>query len=250
MKLRTFGILTLTALPVLSSSAFAEDGSQWGLGVGAGYSSSFYDGKDNDTSALPLVYFDNSWVRFSGTTLDIKIKDEDNLTLTLRAKAALGDGYDSGDSSKLRGMDDRDGGLWVGPHMAYEFGQNTLSLDVLGDASGNSEGWQSTLGYEYNIQLSERLSITPSAKLSYLNSDYVNYYYGVKTSEARADRQAYNPGASWTYGAGVDVGFYLTRHQRLNFSMGVDAAADEIKDSPIVDDDTVMHAGFSYLYLF
>lgn len=247
MKLYPLASLALLTLPLVGH---ADDQTHWGLGIGAGYSSSVYKGKDNDYSALPLIYFDNSWLHVSGTTLDIKASNSDALDITLRAKVALGDGYDSSDSSRLRGMDDRDGGVWVGPHMAYHVGQSTLDLDVLANASGNSDGWQSNASLEYDIPMSERLSVTPSVHLSYLNSDYVNYYYGVKSSEARADRPRYSADASWTYGAEVNVGFFLTQHQKLNFSTGVDAVGDEIKDSPIVDGSTSTHASLSYFYLF
>jgi outer membrane protein len=78
----------------------------------------------------------------------------------------------------------------------------------------------------------------------------VDYYYGVRASEATAARPAYQ-GDSLT---AVDVGLRLEYSPATRHSLFLDVSAKRfggsIKDSPLVERVTQSFVGFGYLYRF
>lgn len=101
-----------------ASAAEAED-SQWGLGVGAASSLQPYKGVDRDTQGLPLIYFENEYVRVFGPTAAIKlpgvdISDSQQLDFSIVGEYDFS-GYDDDDARILEGMSDRKGGFWGAP---------------------------------------------------------------------------------------------------------------------------------------
>lgn len=99
--------------PELAAKEAQPASSQWGLGIGAGYTTKAYRDFDNKVSPLPLVLYENRYISFFGTTLDAKLPSAGPVSFRLRAKYSM-DGYEAKDSPFLSGMEERKGGCgWV-----------------------------------------------------------------------------------------------------------------------------------------
>lgn len=223
-----------------------ENTSHWGLGLGAGAKGLPYKGDRTKITPVPLIYFDNNRVHLLGTTVDLTIANWHGIRYTLRGKFSLGDGYQQSDAPILNGMASRHGAFWYGPAIAWHTGFGVFSGDYL---TSGSKGQRAELTFGKSFDLGD-FSVFPHLGLEWLGSRYVDYYYGVRASEARADRSAYTGDATWNTSVGARFGYRLTEHQRLILDIGVSHLGSGITDSPLVGKRYMSEAAFGYLYKF
>lgn len=244
----------LTALlPLASQAQGPRDGdaaadSQWALGIAVMPEHKPYRDFDNKTRVWPLLTFENRWVRVFGPGVEFKLGRSGPLSYGLTVGYA-GDGYKASDSPVLAGMDKRRSGIWVGGRLGLQAGWASFSADWTADAANHSQGQRLRLGAERRFQLGE-FGLTPRLTATWLDSSYINYYYGVKGSEATASRPAYTAGATVNTELGLRMDYRLAPQQVLFADVGVVALGDAIKGSPLVDRSTVPELRLGYLYRF
>jgi outer membrane protein len=224
----------------------ATNVTHWGLGGGVSIGASPYRGYGSKVEPFPLVYFEDKWVRLLGTTIDLKLGNWDGVSVALRGKFDLGDGYRQSDAPILNGMENRNGAFWYGPALAWRSAFGTLSADYL---LGGNKGQRAGLDYSKTFHI-DSFSLTPHVGVEWLSNKYVDYYYGVRSSEARPGRPAYSGRASWNTSLGTRVDYNLTKHQRLLLDVGVSHLGGGITDSPLVGRRYVPDVAVGYIYQF
>ena len=229
--------------------AAADESTRWGLGAGVGVSQSPYKSYGTQVSPIPIIYVENKWVRILGPNIDGKLGSIDNFSFTMRARAALGEGYKSSDSTIFHGMNKRSGGVWLGPTVSWDSPIAYLSAEILGDASGNSKGAQATLSASKSYNFGD-FEVTPRIATTWLSSNYVNYYYGVGISEAASDRIAYKGKSTVNLDLGVRANYKIDIHQSVLLGIGIQQLGDGITNSSLVDRSTVSELMAGYVYRF
>lgn len=224
----------------------ATNVTHWGLGAGVGVESAPYKGYGTKFSPLPLLLFDDKWVHLLGTTLDLKVGTWSNVSIALRGKFAIGDGYKESDAPILNGMQKRNGAFWFGPSMEWRTAFGTLSGDFL---TGGNKGQTANIDFGKSFDYG-KFEFEPHAGVEWLSRKYVDYYYGVRPSEVRAGRQAYNGKSSVNMSLGMRVDYKFTPHQSVILDVGVSHLGNGITDSPLVGKRFVPEARFGYLYQF
>lgn len=249
------------ALGVLASpAAWAQDGStpggtsgtgaasQWGLGLGVAVDRAPYRDFDDKVQGLPLIYFENRWVSVLGPSLDVKLPSAGPVSLRMRARYA-GEGYEAEDSPYLTGMDERKASFWVGGAAIWRTGLANVSGEWLGDASGHSKGQRIKLQVDRRFQQGA-FDFTPRLAAHWADSKYVDYYYGVKSSEALPQRRAYQGDASVNLELGLRVGYAIAPRQSMFLDISTTHLGSGIKDSPLVDRSSTTGLRLGYLYRF
>ncbi|KAG8150166.1 MipA/OmpV family protein [Burkholderia catarinensis] len=224
----------------------ATNVTHWGLGAGVGIEPSAYKGDGSRVLPLPLIYFDNKWVQAFGTTVDLKIGNWSGVSVALRGQFSVFDGYKGSDAPILNGMENRKGALWYGPALSWDTGFGTLSGTFL---LGGNKGERAKIGFEKAFAFGQ-FSITPHVGVEWLGNKYVDYYYGVRPSEARAGRAAYSAGSAVNVSAGSRIDYRPTEHQTIFLDVGVSRLGDGITDSPLVGRRFVPEARIGYMYRF
>jgi outer membrane protein len=237
-----------------AASADQPEGSAWGLGVGAVSSQQPYKGIDRDSEVLPLIYFENEYLRVFGPTAEIKlpgleISDTQQLDFSLVGEYDFS-GYDDDDARILEGMSDRKGGFWAGAKVEWRNDLADVSAEWLGDVSGNSKGQRFTLGLERSWRIGEHIMLTPRLAAIWQDEKYVDYYFGVRENEARIDRAAYDGKSGINTEFGVRGNYMFDDHHSVFLDLKATSLANEIKDSPLVDQSTENSVLFGYLYRF
>lgn len=237
-----------------AASADQPEGSAWGLGVGAVSSQQPYKGIDRDSEVLPLIYFENEYLRVFGPTAEIKlpgleISDTQQIDFSLVGEYDFS-GYDDDDARILEGMSDRKGGFWAGAKVKWRNDLADLSAEWLGDVSGNSKGQRFTLGLERSWRIGEHIMLTPRLAAIWQDEKYVDYYFGVRENEARIDRAAYDGKSGINTEFGVRGNYMFDDHHSVFLDLKATSLANEIKDSPLVDQSTENSVLFGYLYRF
>lgn len=251
--LRT-GIIAIALLCSSASQANGESarGDQppesWGLGVMASTSQKPYRGMDAKSEGWPMLTYENRWIRVFGPGLDLKLGKTGPVSYALTSSISR-EGYRDSDSSYLDGMDERKGGVWLGGRVMWAAGFANLSAAWRADASGHSDGQKLTLGMERRFAF-DKLGFTPRVKATWLDSKYVDYYYGVSAFEARSNRPQYAGDSTVNKELGLRVDYRLTPAHTVFLDTSVTALGSAIKDSPLVERRSIGEARLGYLYRF
>lgn len=235
--------------------AFAQDGerasadaSSWGVGLAVMRENKPYRDFDDRTRALPMLSYENRWVRVLGPGVELKLGQAGPLAYGLSARYA-DDGYESGDSPALAGMSERKASFWLGGRASLRTDIATVNAEWSGDVSGHSKGQKFKLGLERRFGFGA-LGVTPSLSATWLDRKFVQYYYGVEAAEATATRAAYAPGSTVNTRVGLRLDYLLAPQHLLFGDLGVESLGRAIEDSPLVDRRTVPEVRFGYVYRF
>jgi outer membrane protein len=202
------------------------------------------------STVIPLVGYLGERLTWLGPYLNYRLRDADdagdgfdvNLTAALRFQ---GFSYD-GDDPRLVGLADRDVALDVGGSIA----RDGVKLELMADVTGTHDGFELALSYAHDLRLNRRTTLTLSGNVAWLSENLIDYYYGVSPQEATPTRAAYAASAGTNIGVGANLNVFITRQWMLMARARVTALADDITDSPIVEDDYETSAMFGIVYRF
>jgi len=243
------GLLSLRVANA-EDAGFAEHADKnyyWGLGVAGALQRKAYTDIDDDTMVLPLIYFENRWVRFFGGSLDLKLPAPSPIEFSLAARYSR-DGYEASDSRFLAGMEEREGSAWVGAAAKWSNPIADVSIEWVADPMSNSEGQQVKLELAHGFAAG-KFEFTPHAGATWMDSKFVDYYYGVTTAEARAGRPQYTGESTTNVEAGLRISYSIP-HQSFFVDINAEILGQEIEDSPIVDQSSQGRVVLGYLYVF
>jgi outer membrane scaffolding protein for murein synthesis (MipA/OmpV family) len=247
------GLLTLAAV-LAPSVALAQEvpltrgESRWGLGLAVDVQQEAYRDMGNDTQGIPLIYFENYWVRVMGPGVELKLPPAGPVSFRLKARYSL-DGYEASDSPALAGMAKRGDGVWIGGQATWHTPFVNLSAELMGDASSHSGGRQFKLQADRRFA-SGKFSFTPRLAAVHLDQEYVGYYYGVNASEVTPGRSQYGGESTVNLEVGLRIDYALSPKQNVFFDLRSTRLGDGIKDSPLVDRSSQTGLRVGYLYRF
>lgn len=240
-------------------AAFADDSdiqqdATWGIGLGMASTQKAYIDVDREYTPIPLLHYENKYLRFFGTTLEAKLP---NLTLNDTQKLRFGliarydgAGYDPDDSWALAGMDKRKGGFWAGARVEWRNDLVNLHAEWTHDISGHSKGQSVRLGADRTWRLSERITLTPRIGATWHDDKYVDYYYGVRAHEVLAWRPAYEGKSGIDTEVGVQGVYQFNKRHSLIVDLKLSRLSSNAKDSPLVDRSTENRVFLGYMYRF
>jgi MipA family protein len=266
---RTSTRLTCFAMTLLAATAAgaAQDGRSgddddgdeaksysWGLGIGGMSQQQPYTDIDRDNMVLPLIYFENRWVELLGPNLNFKLPElewgeDQELEFAVGIEFDF-NGYEAKDAPILNGMAERKEGLLAGVSTEWSNPFVNVSAAWMVDVSGEHDGQRASFGLERSFQLGERFMVTPGAAATYMDKKYANYYYGVRSVEARAGRPAYLVDSTVNAEFSLRTDYMINPRQMLFVELEYTALGSEIKDSPLVDDSGETEIFLGYLYRF
>lgn len=146
-------------------------------------------------------------------------------------------------------MDDRKGSFWAGGAAIWKNNIANVSAELLGDASGNSKGSRFKLQVDRRFEMGS-FGLTPRLGVEWYDSKFVDYYYGVKASEAVVGRSAYQGKSSNGVEAGLRIDYSPARQHNLYLDFGITQFGSAIKDSPLVEKANQSTVSLGYLYKF
>ncbi len=141
---------------------------------------------------------------------------------------------------------DRDYTVDGGIEYLYHWENSDLQIQLLTDISNKHNGQEIWLSWTAPKQLG-RWKLLPSVGVNWKSSDAANYYYGVKASESSPVLPAYQVGSAANIFGRLAVNYSLDIHWKIISVIQYEKLANEITDSPIVEDDYV-RTGFVGLY--
>lgn len=221
-----------------------------GVGVGAiAQSSPYRDADSARVQAIPAVTYIGERIQILGPMAQAGLVDWRKARLAATARYRLG-AYDEDDSHFLDGMGDRKDSLFGG--LALQ-GLLPAGVKVSGgyehDVLDRVGGGFGRLGVRRGFQLG-RISASPNAGLNWLSAELAGHEFGVTAAEARAGREPYRPGNAVNAELGLGITAEWAGAWRIIVSGSVEFLAHELRESPLVEKDWVVHGFAAANYTF
>ncbi|WP_191602938.1 MipA/OmpV family protein [Marinomonas algicola] len=232
---------------LMSTSSLAADFSATVGGIVMGQEN-YIIGEDSEVELLPYVSLE-----YGMLTLD-----EDGLALTFEidGKSAVSAGlsqrssvFERKDNKVLKHFDKRDTATELTVNWIKSFDEGDVSFAVAGDVSNTHDGYEVMLGLSKQIPSFGGLVI-PSVELSLQSEALVDYYYGVKDSEATSSIASYKAKESLSAGLSVAYKYRFSESWSAFSHVGWTYLGSGISDSPIVKKDNVWLAVIGGMYTF
>ena len=210
---------------------------------------SLYRGSDRDSDLQPQFRYDSQFFYLQSDRIGLKLEAEGTrYELFLRRRT---EGFASNlVPESMTGMEKRAGGDDLGIAGRFRLGAGAVYAEAMRNVSEESEGVEVRLGYRYERWWHGRLRWRPYVTLAWRDAKLNNYYYGVRTEEATADRPAYDPGAGLNLELGALAAYRLTERWQVLAGAGVTRWSSGVSDSPVVDNGTQFYAMLGLLYGF
>jgi len=243
----------LVFLLFFSSFLFANEKQKVTIGAGAYIQSQPYKGADDFLLPSPVIFYDNGivyarWSRFGVYFLGEKKEDYAwGFSLTVQPRTL---GYKPSDSPYLLGMQERKSTLEGGLAFSASYQKSKyIEIMLLADMLNNYNSWvaRAEIGDKYELG---KFTFYPSLILLYEPSKFVDYYYGVKTTEATIFRPQYTAGSGLQYGAQTYIKYPFTKELSALVNLRYDRIPSSAKNSPLVDKGYIYSGLFSLIYTF
>jgi MipA family protein len=250
-------ILMILLSLLICSAAIAEDNSQTSktdpnsmllVGPGAWITVEPYKGMHTTVYPIPMVVAVSAPFYYFIDTAGCRLFSDSNMTFDLIGKIRT-DGYNADNSDDFDGMHDRHMSFDIGGEFGISGDWGNLYARILTDALAQHDGQEFRITYAKEFKF-ELLKIKPSVGFALLSSNLADYYYGVRNSEARPGRPAYDPGESVNWFVGLNANYQLNDDWTLFTSITYYWLDDNIRDSPIVDRNYTMSILAGAMYRF
>lgn len=223
-------------VPVLAQGPPGGGGGvQWSLGVGVISAPRPYVGAENSTTVIPLLELTYERFFVQGIRLGYRLTEPGPFSLAVIAGPRFL-GYDESDSPFLEGMAARRESIDVGLSAAWNRRRWGVAGHVRRDVTGHSDGTQAGVDvFLRRAAWGGRLRLQPALGVEWLDGSTVDYYYGVRPSEALAERPAYRGTSTTNLSLGLLATYRIDRRIALVTLLRGSLLGDGAADSPIVD---------------
>ena len=258
MKFKTiFAPLTLSLLSAISVIAIDKARAQqpyqlqdsgWFWGFGLGVVEQVYDGFDRRVIPLPVIGYNGEKLKVFGPFVRYEFLQMDKTMVSFQTAPRF-NGYEELDSPVFDGMEKRKDSLDIGLGLRHEADRWIFDVSSMHDALSRSGGYE-LKGSIARIYPVGSFFVAPSLGLSYLDSNNVDYYYGVRDSEATATRSAYKGEEALNTTAGISFITPAFFNGQTRLTIAHTWFDSSIADSPLTDKDTTLGITLAFAHSF
>jgi outer membrane protein len=217
-------------------------------GIALSYSDEIYKGVDNSVNLWPIIGYSGDRLKVYGPLVSYRLTKAGHLELSALLKPRF-NGFDDSDSIIFQGMSKRRSSIDIGLGMNYQINDWKFRVSGTHDLLDRSDGSEviTTVGRTFRVG---PLFIEPNIGLNYLDSNHVDYYYGVSPSEATVNRPQYfgNSALNTTLGIDFATPIFFGGFSRLG--IGYTWLDTSIVDSSLTDSDTSLKFTYSFTKFF
>ena len=225
----------LLSLLLTSTAAHADGGfpggRSWAVGLGVATSPSPFIDHQTETLPFPLVVYQGERFRALGAGMSYRLLGSIWGSLDLTAIPRF-EGFDPKAGSALDGMKERKGTLELGADLTF----GPLSLAVSQDAAGVHQGQEASLSFGVPWH-GKRWELISSLGIKWKSANLVDYYYGVRETEANANRPSYEGSSAFALTSDLTLTSQVSWNWLLFASVQGERLPSAITGSPIVEDE-------------
>jgi outer membrane protein len=242
------GRLLATALVLAPATAFSQDRPDgWSLGLSVLGDTNPYLGQDADVIPLPLVSYRQGPFEASTNGLSYTFLNTGPLQLTAAARPRFS-GLISTDGPELDGIDRRVTGD-LALEAQYDIGRFYGRAAIRQEFTGEHDGQEARLRFGARQRFGT-VGLDLAAGAAWQNGDLSRYVWGVDADETAPGRAAYDPGSVVVPFVSFAARYQISENWSLLGTLRADFLSDDITDSPIIEDDTLIAGGIGFVFRF
>ncbi|WP_425091202.1 MipA/OmpV family protein [Tropicimonas sp. S265A] len=246
---RLVAALALVAPTVALAQDAPREGRQdgWSLGLLVIGDTNPYLGQDEDILPLPLISFRQGPFAVSTEGVEYSFLESGPWRLTAAARPRFS-GLISTDGDQLDGIDrEVTGDLAL--EAQYDIGRFYARGALRQEFTGEHDGQEARLRFGARQRLGT-VGLDWSAGAAWQSGDLSRYIYGVDTDEVAPGRPTYDPGSVVVPFVSLSARYQINESWSLLGSLRGDFFSDDITDSPIIEDDTLVSGGVGFVFRF
>lgn len=224
------------------------------VGIGYGKTSEVYKGVDKGYT-LPFIDFeyDKYFIKSSTANtfqLGYNVVKDDIYTFSIYALPLGGYKVKASDLDVgYQTVKDRDHKLMLGTQLKVY--NSSYDVETSVKFEGGEEGGTAVLSLNKPYVVNYNFVLIPSVNLSYYNSSYVDYYFGVSGSELGGKLNSkYDGESAYSFGVNLTGNYKMTDSISILGFVGLNKLSNEISDSPLVENSTIYMCGAGIVYTF
>ena len=217
-------------------------------GAALGIQREIYKDFDRRIVFFPILGYRGEKLQVYGPFISYSVLSEGSIEFLVQAKPRFA-GYDESDSDVFEGMEDRKPTLDFGLGLNYEKDSWKIEVSSLHDVLDRSNGTELSTKISKTFRVGP-VSVEPAIGLSYLDSKFVDYYYGVEASEATTDRPEYDADSAINTTLGVTFGTAVFLGGFTRLGVENDWLDSSLTDSPLTDTDNNLRVFLSFTKFF
>jgi outer membrane protein len=202
-------------------------------GLALGLNKEIYKGVDNQVIAFPLIGYRGKNLNVFGPFMNYRLGEFGHFEFSAQSKLQL-NGFDESDSEFFKGMADRRSSLDIGLGLSYKKDHFKTDLSLMRDVLDRSNGSELSVKFSKTYYAGP-IFIAPSLGLKFLDSNYVDYYYGVGASEVSVNRSMYQGDAAINTILGLSIATPIFFSGFTRISLENTWYDSTINNSPLVD---------------
>jgi len=227
----------------------AQNALKWSLGAGFIASPRPYVGTNARVFPIPSLSLEYKRWFFQGIRGGYSFVKSDRFTANLFAQARFR-GLEPEDSPFLTGMEERKKSMDAGLEFIYSGRPVGFRASFLTDTLGRSKGQEVSLLAVSGVPLGRRGIILVGIGPRWLSQNRVDYYYGVRESEATPERPAYTAQATWNLDINVTAIINVSSKWSFVAILNREGLGSSIRNSPIVERSSAYGLVTSLSYSF
>lgn len=204
-------------------------------GVGLLLNREIYKGYERREVLLPMLGYRGEKLTVFGPFVSYEVLKSGALEFQVHARPRF-QGFDESDSDVFAGMEEREFSMDLGFGLEYAQDDLKFELSSLNDVLDRSNGTELELGLSKVFRRGP-LFIEPGLGISYLDSQHVDYYYGVSENEVNGFRARYEGDDAINTNLGISFMTPIFLEGLTRFGIEHTWFDSEIADSPLVEDD-------------
>jgi outer membrane protein len=222
------------AIDKQTETAIPRTGNLYGLGIGVLPATS--GSNELRTMVLPVIQA-SFGERFYINALraGVWLVDSDDRRLRFGLAADARSGWDADDSTRTKGMHDRDFSVDVGPALRWQTDYGTLNAQWGFDSGGASKGQSVQVQFVRTLIRGPGLRLNGLVGLTWNDRRMYDYYFGVSPTEVAPGRPAYRAGSGTQWQAGINGAWPAGQRGSVLFGLMATRLGDAQADSPIVE---------------
>ena len=217
-------------------------------GFGLGINQEIYAGYNYRVIPLPIIGYRGDNFRVLGPFVSYDALEFSDMELTIQLAPRF-QGFNEADSFVFENMQERKFSMDAGLGLSYEKNDWKIGLSSMFDVLGRSEGYEAKANIS-RVFRKGPLFFEPSLSVSYLDSNHVDYYYGVKANETNEFTSQYigHSALNTTFSFSLATPIFLEGFSRI--TIDYTWYDSTITNSPIVEDDSNISARFLFSKFF
>lgn len=223
---------------------------QLGAGLGViGRGSPYVQSDRAVQQVIPTITYIGERLQWFGPQLSYGILGSGAVRLAVTAAYRIG-AYEEDDSPLLLGLGDRDDTLMLGLGLQYELPKGFeievgYQHDALDRIGGGIAQLELSRGFQAGIA-----RLAPELSFTWVSGEVSHHDFGVPAEAERPDRVRYRLGSTRSIALGLVSLVELSEHWRTILNVTGELLDPDVRDSPIVEDDTVISGFAAITYAF